>query len=57
MSDEITELEESITEVLLELMTERTMSERRMSTKVQESSMGGVQPPHQLIEQEHLESK
>jgi hypothetical protein len=33
MSDELTALEESITEVLLDLMTERVMSERRMSTR------------------------
>jgi hypothetical protein len=43
MSDEITELQESVTEVLLDLMTERVMSERRMSTGVQASLMGGVQ--------------
>jgi hypothetical protein len=43
MSDELTELEEFFTEVLLDLMTERVMSERRMSTGVQASSMGGVQ--------------
>jgi hypothetical protein len=43
MSDELTELEESVREVLLDLMTERVMSERRMSTGVQASSMGGVQ--------------
>jgi hypothetical protein len=43
MSDELTELEESVTEVLLDLMTERVMSERRMSTGVQASSTGGVQ--------------
>jgi hypothetical protein len=43
MSDELIKLEESITEVLLELMTKRTMSERRMSTGFQASSTGGVQ--------------
>jgi hypothetical protein len=43
MSDELTALEESVTEVLLDLMTERAMSERRMSTGVQASSMRGVQ--------------
>jgi hypothetical protein len=42
ISDELIELEESITEVLLDLMTERVMSERRISTGVQESSTGGV---------------
>jgi hypothetical protein len=42
MSDELTTVEESITEVLLDLMTERVMSERGMSTKVQESSIRGV---------------
>jgi hypothetical protein len=43
MSDELTKLEESVTEVLLDLMTERVMSEGRMSTRVQASSTGGVQ--------------
>jgi hypothetical protein len=43
MSDELTALEESITEVLLNLMTERVISERRMSTRVQASLMRGVQ--------------
>jgi hypothetical protein len=43
MSDKLTPLEESVREVLLDLMTERVMSERRMSTKVQSSSMRGVQ--------------
>jgi hypothetical protein len=40
---ELTEIKESITEVLLELKIERTMLERRMSTGVQASSTGGVQ--------------
>jgi hypothetical protein len=43
MFDELTALEESITEVLLDLMSERDMLERRMSTGVQASSMRGVQ--------------
>jgi hypothetical protein len=43
MSDELTALEESITEVLLDLMTERAMLERIMSTRVQASSTEGVQ--------------
>jgi hypothetical protein len=43
MSDEITTVEESIIEVLLDLMTERVMSERGMFTRVQASSMRGVQ--------------
>ena len=43
MSDELIALEESITEVLLNLMTERVISERRMSTGVQASSTRGVQ--------------
>jgi hypothetical protein len=42
MSDELTTLEESFTEVLLDLMTERAMSERRMSTGVQELLMSRV---------------
>jgi len=43
MSNELTALEESVIEVLLDLMTERAMSERRISTGVQASSTGGVQ--------------
>jgi hypothetical protein len=43
MSDELTTLEEFVTEVLLDLMTERVMLERRMSTRAQMSSMRGVQ--------------
>jgi hypothetical protein len=43
MSDELTTLEESVTEVLLDLMTERAMSERIISTGFQASSMSGVQ--------------
>ena len=43
MSDELTALEEYIIEVLLDLMTERVISERRMSTRVQASSKGGLQ--------------
>jgi hypothetical protein len=42
MSDELTALEESITKFLLDLMTERVISERRMSTGVQASSTRGV---------------
>jgi hypothetical protein len=42
MSDELTAVEESITEVLLDLRTERVMSERGMSTGVQASSTRGV---------------
>jgi hypothetical protein len=42
MSSELTELEESVTEVLRDLMTEKVTSERRMSTRVQASSMRGV---------------
>jgi hypothetical protein len=43
MFDELIALEESIIEVLLNLMTARVMSERRMSTRVQASSTRGVQ--------------
>jgi hypothetical protein len=42
MSDELTTIEESVTEVLLDLMTERVMSERGVSTGVQASSMRGL---------------
>jgi hypothetical protein len=43
MSNEFTELEESVTEVLLNLMTKRVMLERRMSNGVQASSTRVVQ--------------
>jgi hypothetical protein len=43
MSDELTVVEESITEVLLDLMTERVMSKRGKSIEVQASSTRGVQ--------------
>jgi hypothetical protein len=39
MSNELTAVEELVTEVLLDLMTERVMSERGVSIGVQESSM------------------
>jgi hypothetical protein len=42
MSYELTTIEESITEVLLELMTERFMSERGVSIGVQASSTRGL---------------
>jgi hypothetical protein len=42
MFDEITAVEEFVTEVLLDSMTERVMSKRGISTKVQASSMRGV---------------
>jgi hypothetical protein len=43
MSEELSALEESVKEVLIDLMTERVMSERVMSVGVQASSMRGVQ--------------
>jgi hypothetical protein len=43
MSDELTALKESFIEVLLDLFTERVMSESRMSIGVKASSMRGVQ--------------
>jgi hypothetical protein len=43
MSDELTTVEESLTEVLLNLMTKRVMSKRGMSTEIQASSTRGVQ--------------
>jgi hypothetical protein len=43
MSDELTAVEESVTEVLLDLMNERDMSERGMSTRFQASWTRGVQ--------------
>jgi hypothetical protein len=46
MYDKITALEEFVTEVLLDLMPERVMLERRISTGVQESSKRGVQASH-----------
>jgi hypothetical protein len=42
MSDELTAVEESVTEVLLDLMTERVMSERGLSTSLQASSTRGL---------------
>jgi hypothetical protein len=38
MSDELSIVEKVVEEVLIELITERVISERRMSTGVQESS-------------------
>jgi hypothetical protein len=43
MSDKLSVVEKVVEEVLIDLMTERVMSERRMSAGVQESSKGGVQ--------------
>jgi hypothetical protein len=42
MSDKLTAVEELVTEVLLNLMTERVMSERGLSTGLQASSMRGL---------------
>jgi len=42
MSDELTIVEELVTEVLLDMMTERVMSERGLSTGLQASSMRGI---------------
>jgi type II secretory pathway component PulK len=42
MSDELTAVEESITKVLLDLMIERIMSKRGVSTGVQASSTRGL---------------
>jgi hypothetical protein len=42
MSDELSVAEKVVEEVLIDLMAERFMSERRMSTGVQASSMEGV---------------
>jgi hypothetical protein len=43
MSDELSAIEKAVEEVLIDLMDERVMSERRMFVGVQESSTGGVQ--------------
>jgi hypothetical protein len=43
MSEELSALEESVKEVLVDLRTEKVMSERRMSAGVQASLTGGVQ--------------
>jgi hypothetical protein len=43
MFKELSVLEESVKEVLVDLGTEKIMSERRMSAGVQASSIGGVQ--------------
>jgi hypothetical protein len=42
MSDALTAVEESVMEFLLELMTERGVSERGVSTGIQASSMRGL---------------
>jgi hypothetical protein len=42
MSDELTAVDESVTKFLLDLMTERVMSERGVSTGVQSSSTRGL---------------
>jgi hypothetical protein len=43
VSEDISALEESAKEVLIDLRTEKIMLERRMSAGVQASSTGGVQ--------------
>jgi hypothetical protein len=43
MSDELSTVEKVVEEVLTDLMTERVMSERRMSIGVQSFLLGGVQ--------------
>jgi hypothetical protein len=57
MSDELTAVEESVTEFLLDLMTERVMSERGVSTGVQASSMRGFRPLRPLLELDHPGSR
>jgi hypothetical protein len=42
MSDELSTAEKIIEEVLIDLMTERVMSERGMSTGVHASSLGAL---------------
>jgi hypothetical protein len=42
MSDELTTVEESVKNFLLDLMTERFMSERGVSTGIQASSTRGL---------------
>jgi hypothetical protein len=55
MSDELTALEESITEVLLDLMTERVMSKEECPPESKHHRREECKPPHRLLEQEHLE--
>jgi hypothetical protein len=43
MSDELSAAEKIVEEVLIDLMTERVMSEREMSASIQASSTRGVQ--------------
>jgi hypothetical protein len=43
MSEDLSTLEQSVKEVLVNLRTEKVMSERRMSAGVQGSSIGGFQ--------------
>ena len=43
MSDELSAIEKIVEEVLIDLMTERVISEREMSTSIQASLTRGVQ--------------
>jgi hypothetical protein len=42
MSEELSAIEKIVEEVLIDLMTERVMSEREMSTSIQASLMRGL---------------
>jgi hypothetical protein len=53
MSEALSAAEKVVEEVLIDLMTERVMSERGVSTGVQASSTRGLQPLHPLLEQDH----
>jgi hypothetical protein len=55
MSDELSAAEKVVEEVLIDLMTERVMSERGLSTGVQASSMRGPQASPSTAQPVHLE--
>jgi hypothetical protein len=50
MSDELTAVKESITEIMLDLMTERVMWERGVSIGVQASSTRGLETSPSMLE-------
>jgi isocitrate dehydrogenase kinase/phosphatase len=53
MSDELSTAENFFEEALIDLMTERDMSERGMSIGVQESSSGALSATPPLLKQYH----
>jgi hypothetical protein len=53
MSEELSAAEKVVEEVLIDLMTERVMSERGLSTGVQASSTRGLPASPSLLEPDH----